>query len=265
MIKPMLATKYKEGILGNLDEWEVQAKIDGHRCLVHYVPGKKAVAYSRTGHVINIPEITNVCERLGNNHEVIFDGELFSKGTGATGFTKILNRNPELVRYCIFDIFVPSRPELTYRQRFSMEYYGVCSFRQVITINSGNDWWINDMPFDIDEILKHYLQQGFEGAMFRNLNAPYKQGRSKDLIKLKPYNDIEVKVIDMRMGKKGRPLCIYEYNGHYGSVVAPGSLEEKQHALDTFKEPRLLTVSYAYKTDDNRLFHPVAVRWREDL
>jgi DNA ligase-1 len=55
---------------------------------------------------------------------------------------------------------------------------------------------------DEEELLKHYgtfVVQGFEGAMLRSLNGPYKCGRSTlkqgYLLKLKPLEDSEAKVI----------------------------------------------------------------------
>ena len=42
-----------------------------------------------------------------------------------------------------------------------------------------------------------FIEDGYEGAILRNMDAPYQHERCNDLIKLKPFDDMEVVIVDV--------------------------------------------------------------------
>lgn len=86
--------------------------------------------------------------------------------------------------------------------------------------------WRTDDPFVLVEtlIIKNreelvaqyakYLDLGYEGAMVRNLNSPYKdkKARSKDLLKMKLFEDAEFRIVGIKEGKG-------KYKDNIGSFI----------------------------------------------
>lgn len=54
---------------------------------------------------------------------------------------------------------------------------------------------------ELDDALERVLDHGGEGLILHRANARYRAGRSDDLLKLKPYDDAEARVIGMNPGQ----------------------------------------------------------------
>ena len=105
---------------------------------------------------------------------------------------------------------------------------------------------------------------GWEGCMLRK-DAPYKRGRSKDLLKIKGMQDAEYEVIDIETGK-----ATYNDGGHKefdvvsaikilhkGNVVSVGSGLSKEQRLSWYKCPeeiigKTVTIQYFEETIDSK-------------
>jgi DNA ligase-1 len=62
---------------------------------------------------------------------------------------------------------------------------------------------------EMKKLYEKYLENGYEGAMLRNTESPYKFGptRSNDLIKIKPTDESEAKIVDFTEGE-GNEKCL---------------------------------------------------------
>lgn len=107
-------------------------------------------------------------------------------------------------------------------------------------------------------------ENGWEGCMLRK-DAPYKRGRSKDLLKIKGMQDAEYEVEDVLMGK-----AVYNEGGakeydiasalvikHKGNQVKVGSGLSKEQRLRWFTNPeeiigKTITVQFFEETKDSK-------------
>jgi ATP-dependent DNA ligase len=110
--------------------------------------------------------------------------------------------------------------------------------------------------------------------MLRHGRAGYEAGkRSANLLKVKTFADAEFKVVDYKLGRgKLAGAAIFNCQteaGHHFDVLAPGTVEKKKAYGEAGGKyvGRMLTVKYMdyTKTAEPVPFHPVAIRFREDL
>lgn len=105
---------------------------------------------------------------------------------------------------------------------------------------------------------------GWEGCMLRK-DAPYKRGRSKDLIKIKKFQDAEYEVIGVETGKatynegghKEFDVVSALYIKHKDNTVKVGSGLSKEQRLRWFDHPeeiigKTITVQYFEETQDSK-------------
>lgn len=56
---------------------------------------------------------------------------------------------------------------------------------------------------EVYSIYQEYVEEGYEGAIVRNCDAPYQHKRTNDLLKIKPLEDAEAIIIKINEGTKG--------------------------------------------------------------
>lgn len=124
------------------------------------------------------------------------------------------------------------------------------------------------------------IDGNWEGFMFRN-DTYFTCGRSKDLLKYKPYTDDEYVVKDIVVGKQtwSGPDGHHEEDGvtaliieHKGCPVRVGTGLSMEQRIDWFKHPnhvigKTVTIKYLEETQDQNgkwsLRHPV-LKWKYD-
>ncbi len=91
-----------------------------------------------------------------------------------------------------------------------------------------------EMASTMDEAKKMYggyIEDGYEGAILRNADAPYQHFRTNDLIKLKPFEDMEVVILDVidpgsgNWGGTGKTASVKMANGKEFNATFKGSRE----------------------------------------
>ena len=116
----------------------------------------------------------------------------------------------------------------------------------------------------LDKWINMAKENGWEGCMLRK-DAPYKRGRSKDLLKIKGMQDAEYQVVRVETGK-----VTYNEGGHKsfdavsaliivhrGNEVRVGSGLSKEQRLGWFEHPeeiigKTITVQYFEETQDSK-------------
>lgn len=111
-----------------------------------------------------------------------------------------------------------------------------------------------------DKWVQRVKDNGWEGFMLRK-NAPYKRGRTKDLIKVKKFQDDEYIVEEVSTGKvvyneggaKEYDVVAALYITHKGNRVKVGSGLSKEQRIEWFKDPsqiigKTITVQYFEET-----------------
>ena len=107
-------------------------------------------------------------------------------------------------------------------------------------------------------------ENGWEGCMLRK-DAPYKRGRSKDLLKIKGMQDAEYEVVGVETGKatynegghKEFDVASALYIKHKDNIVKVGSGLSKEQRLRWFSNPeeiigKTITVQYFEETQDSK-------------
>jgi DNA ligase-1 len=184
VFKPMLAASFdtleelverceclykKQGYIN----YTLQPKYDGIRAITS---GGKL--YSRTGKLIPNQYLRNNFRHLEDG----LDGELYIHGVDFNTIqSQVMSEDgePTEIEYVVFDSI--NRP-------FPLYYKYLTPW-----LNSPNN--IIPTVEYLQQILHIALDEGYEGMMFRNLDAPYKHGRSSktklELVKIKAFKDKE--------------------------------------------------------------------------
>ena len=261
----------------------ISHKLDGCRCICYinkeYVGGQ--VTYninfkSRQGKPITTLDnlkkpIERFCENMTFGNWVL-DGETCIIGDDGNedfhGLMKEITRKNHTIenpRYKVFDMllleeFEGKQQSPSFSQRLNMLLDLDHDVKEVqileqerVTSQTILDKWINMAK-----------ENGWEGCMLRK-DAPYKRGRSKDLLKIKGMQDAEYQVVRVETGK-----VTYNEGGHKsfdavsaliivhrGNEVRVGSGLSKEQRLRWFERPeeiigKTITVQYFEETQDSK-------------
>ena len=223
------------------------------------------------------PMLTLCDEYVG---KVVFDGELCAVDENGNedfaGAVKQVSKkdvNAENIKYCIFDVlsydsFIEGEDtdiDFTFSERYKIytEMFYKHSHlvsdkitileQERITSQEQFDKWTNLVS-----------ENGWEGFMLRK-DAPYKAGRTKELIKVKKFMDTEYVVEGIKSG-----TACYNEDGmkeydiaaaliikHKGNMVQVGSGLSKEQRIAWFKDPsqiigKTITVQYFEETQDSK-------------
>lgn len=270
-ILPMLAHKYNEYGEKLIYPACVQPKLDGHRCIaVVDIHGKCALWSRARRQILSMPHIIREIESLKLN-DVAFDGELYHhdyrhKFEELTGLIRQSSpkEGHEIVQYHIFDAAVPG--EFVHRYNIIDDnIHGNDTLRGVETLPV-------DSEDDLMLAFERFIEQGYEGAIARNLNGFYENKRSYNLLKLKQFDDAEFLCISVeegvgKMTGHGIFVCQTDLGTAFKAKMA-GELEELRKY---YENPELVIgkhITIKYQGLTNRSGVPrfaIALRIREDI
>lgn len=274
-IFPMLAHRFDKHGHKLVYPCYEQPKLDGHRCIAMIDAEGNCTLWSRTRKPIT--SMTHIVEAIRNlgMPNTIFDGELYNhdykdRFEELTSF--IRNREfktgAEEVQYHIYDM--PSSWGFHNRWGFlrghlDLKIQATSPLRIVETrlVNNRDELMTN---------FEHFLEQGYEGAIARNVSGQYVNERSYDLLKIKEFDEDEFPVIRVEEGRgKLTGHAVFVCKTKTG-VEFGAKLKGKQENLKQyFDRPELaigrqLTVEFKGYTNKNGAPRfPVALRFREDI
>lgn len=223
------------------DQWALEQKIDGHRCIVIAVDGKIRFQ-SRSGLDLALGRGRAAVEQslaplLGNGF--VLDGEYL----------------PKERTLWIFDIIqggiVPDAPFMD-RRAVLERLFEIVNFGEHVRL----------LPSHLitatkAELVKDIHDRGAEGVIARKLDAPYKAGRVKHLLKYKLTRTVDCVVAGV--GVNGHDnLVLAMWNPDTESFVEVGHCTalngDGKHT--TFKVGDVVEVRCLYSSDDGRLVQP---------
>lgn len=195
-----LATVYEDE---HVEQYLVSEKLDGIRAIwdgKHLVTRKGVRIYTPKGYTSNWPNVW-------------LDGELWA-GEGSFNLVQhtVLDQSPSApdwkkIVYMVFD--APAKDQ-TFEQRAN-SYHTLLLKTDSKTIRP-----IAQHSLDGEEALYRMLDEvvakGGEGLMLHRKDALHKSGRSNALLKLKPYQDAEARVVEHLPGNG-------KYAGMLGSIL----------------------------------------------
>ena len=196
-----LATAFDKSVT-DITQYLVSEKLDGVR---GYWDGK--FMYSRSGRQIAVPTWF-----VKGFPSYPLDGELwikrgaFEQVSSIVRKSKVSDKEWAKVKFMVFDLPGESSVfELRHRKAVK-ELTDISPYLKVIIQTNLNSFQA------LDTKLQQVITKNGEGLMLHKKNAFYKSGRSKDIVKLKPFDDAEAKVIGYSPGK-GR------FSGMMGALV----------------------------------------------
>ena len=213
-----------------LGRWCIQPKLDGARCVAQ-IPNdnrKQVKLFSRTGKIwFNFESIRRTLQEFSNSDslqgDLWLDGEVICLIDGKINFQALQNNlhrkesNEEgKLIYVIFDrMWGEFTPHENYEVRHSFVKTNI-----IPLINRYNknikvvDSSIAENPTrsELEEASRQFVIEGYEGLMARRADTFGKMKRSKDLLKVKAFQDSEARIIG-RIEGMGRLL------GSLGALV----------------------------------------------
>lgn len=286
-ISPMLAHKFKDKKNKVKFPGFTQRKLNGARAVAQ-ASGMK----TRKGKLwVSCPHISDALAKVFQKYPgAIFDGEfycdVYANDLGSI-MSLIRQQKPtaddlkasaKVVTYDVFDLISDGTPGFE-KQPFSVRYKRlqalIKEFRpnmvRIVPVDK-----VNSIK-DIETNMALYLEDGYEGLIFRN-DAGYDFKRSDNLLKYKNFQDEEFKIINVFEGDGNRSgMCgafqLQDKKGRIFKSTPKGNREYFQEILRNKKDyiGRLATVvffDYSPVLADGRggvPFHGVVTAVREDL
>lgn len=272
---PMLAHKYADQSHKIVYPAFAQPKLDGHRCIA--IKDKdKWTLWSRTRKPITgVPHIIQALNEYSQHggEDYIFDGELYNhdyknKFEELTHFIRQETPQPghEIVQYHIYDI---AHPGLRNSQRIDILHKVqdlVVDPIKIVYTCLVTDGGVLENAFS------EFLQEGYEGAMVRNMHAMYVNKRSYDLQKVKDHEEKDYKIIGVEEGKgsmtgKAIFVCITDKGDEFkAKMVGTLSSLEKYITNPELAIGKIAEIKYQGFTNKNEVPRfPVCMRIKVDL
>ena len=211
-----LAQKFEEKRLKGKIEVAIEPKLDGIRCFA-IVENSEALLYARSGKLISNFDSTIGAE-LAKLPDGCYDGEIMGKDFIALMRQAYRKENviTDGTYLSLFD-YIPMSEWKSRKSTMSCRdrYTKLCDN----LMSAGDLKHLKHIPryiapADYDAIkLWHddFVQQGHEGAMVKDLDAPYKFGRGPEVMKLKAFHDVDLKIEKLIEGTG-------KHSGKLGSV-----------------------------------------------
>lgn len=206
--EPMTAQNYKDYAGKITFPVLSQPKLDGIRCTID-INGMK----SREGReIIAAPHIMEILKPLLRIFPTLkIDGELYNHDL-YDDFNKIVSivrktkptkedliESANIMEFHVYDCIMQTNDGFKDRlRRINSTIRGIHpSIVCVETTKAPNQKML-------DALYDRYKKQGYEGQMIRNMDAPYQQKRTKDLLKRKEMMDKEFEIVEVLEGKGNR-------------------------------------------------------------
>jgi DNA ligase-1 len=270
-----LAQKFEEKRIKGMTRVGIDPKLDGIRCFA-IVEDEKALLYARSGKLI-----TNFDDTIGK--ELIrlgpgcYDGEIMGKD-----FIDLMRQAYRKENVDVSDAYLALFDFLPLEEWKSRVGVMTCQDRYAILCErlraGGKLSYLRRVPryivaaeYDaIKGMHDEFAAQGYEGAMVKDLDAPYKFGRGPEVMKLKAFHDVDLKIERLieGTGKHSGKLGSVVVNYHGVDVqVGSGFSDELRDTIwetpDMFIN-RMIEVRYQEVTPDGSLRFPTFVCFRND-
>ena len=243
--------------------WFASRKCDGVRCIAIISDGEVEFR-SRQNKVFTTldrlkPAVANFC--IGLTGQWVLDGELCKiDENGDEDFQSVMKeirKKDYTIESCCYQVF----DVLTYdefrlgktRKNFSQRLDLLYKLNEAYQEHPHGDCWVKPLKqerltcqADFDRWAGYVEAGNWEGFMLRK-DVPYQSGRTKDLLKVKKFSDLEAVVLDVVVGEmttalpgKGnetftgvRSLVI----SYKGNIVNVGSGLTREQRIEWYKDP----------------------------
>lgn len=274
------------------NEWVyVQKKSDGKRCIA-ICKGNTVEFYARSGkeieNLVRHDELINsilMLRRSYMSEDFVLDGELIIENEDGTDADRqisnglIMKKNlpkNEVSRFSfvVWDIlsledFQNDSTTTPYEERYYTLINNIKWFNKLKVIET----FVATTAERAMEITNDFMKRGFEGSIVKTPYHTYKRKRSKDWIKIKGWNEIDLKIVGYERGKLGTKYesCLGALvcsNGTINCSVGSGFSDEQRLLIKEDVIGKVVSVKYNQLIKDvdgnYSLFLPVFIEIRED-
>lgn len=291
--KPMLAKQADKVTNSKIydNEWYASRKIDGLRALI-YMDDKGKLHTSSRGAMNYDPAMSDILENkkliklFKENPGLILDGECYHHGISLQQLNSIARTQKTAVDYEILQFYWYDIVDTnsTFEERWTF----MQDIKDQLNLSFDPEREFEDDELRIqfvpqisitgwDNIIdlhNQYVAEGWEGLVIRDPSKTYRpNGRTNDMIKIKKYSDMEVKVVGYELGLRGSEDMTFK-------CVMPDGTEflAKPHGDRSIKEEyvanfdkeyknQMATIKYFYLSDTGTPLQPSlkAFRLKEDM
>lgn len=275
----MLAHPYHKHADKIVGAFQLQKKLDGFRLIVYKYPDGTARFFTRNGlELFDFPQIAEDLKTIfTQNGTVVFDGECIANDKFNDTQKLIMRKDPKIgLVYNIFDVVAVEEWEGELSDLLFKRYD---ILQEVVPKNLEFVKVVEELyrGTDIAQIavwFNYAKANGWEGIMVK-LNAPYARKRTTNMLKVKEFDTLDLRVIRLNegTGKNIGKLGSVTVNFVDGAEVDVGSGFEDYDRERFWQNPELILdkiieVQYFEKTANERgipsLRFPVFKRIRYD-
>jgi len=272
-----LAQKFEEKRLAGKVRVGVEPKLDGIRCFA-IVEGGEVLLYARSGKLISNFDAT-IGKELSHLGDGCYDGEIMGED-----FIALMRQAYRKESVDVSNSYLALFDFLPLEEWKSREAVMSCEIRyeelnlQLDHFRPYNWKYLKVVPrytvaadyAEIKNLHDEFVLDGMEGAMIKDLDAPYKFGRGPEVMKLKAFHDVDLKVRGLQegtgkhSGKLGSVLV--SYNG-VDVQVGSGFSDELRESIWASPDDfigRTIEVRYQEVTPDGSLRFPTFACFRND-
>lgn len=213
----------------------IQPKLDGIRCRVVITDGKVTLYSSSAKEIVSVPHINRSFAASGLV-DIELDGELYEHSlpleyiNSIVSRTKNLHYDHKVMEYHVFDI-VSDAPQEQRLQILLNLHVNLIPYVQRVRPQEVTSLEI------LNYIYKGYLEDGYEGFILRQINAPYARKRSTSLLKCKP-----------------RKIDSYQIVGYLEEHSIEGEPKNTLGALKLLKDGEIFNVGSGFTRDERIAF-----------
>lgn len=248
---PMLVAKSGSSKDSTLTEAEyaagvyVERKYDGIRLLSRKVDGVMNL-YSRTGKdFTGLDEVSEDMTKLIGDTNIYIDGELYAPNTKLQDISgKVRRGSASDIKIYIFDCYNPDDTQMTQKDRKELLGSLFKAVRHQLTHTVLVESTLVYNAKEVDTLFDKYLKEGNEGCIIRKIDGPYECSinnyHSNHILKRKPLNSAEYRVIGYTQGNKGKDVgCVIftleTENCQKFSAVPNMKYKERKKLFDEFQ------------------------------
>lgn len=286
--KPMLAKQVDKVTNTKIfdKEWYASRKIDGLRALIYmgndgelHTASRGAMNYDAAMYEIlsnkTLIKIFKECPGL------IMDGECYHHGYTLQQLNSIARTQKTAVDYEVLQFYWYDIVDInsTFDERWALmndikdQYNLSFNPEREFKDNELRIQFVPQIPISgYDNMIKlhnDYVEEGWEGLVIRDPDKVYRpNGRTNDMIKIKKYSDMEVKVIGYELGLRGSEdmtfRCVLP-NGIEFLAKPLGDRIQKDEYVNNFEKyykNQMATIKYFYLSDTGVPLQPCLKNFR---
>ena len=271
--EPMLATKF-ENIKDKITyPIGCQPKLDGIRAIA-----TKDGLFSREGkRHVSVPHIEKIlCDLFKEYPDLVLDGELYNHDL-KNDFEQLVSiirktkptdedifKSEQTIQYHVYDIFIKDMKCYDRYLHLNSIFKQFNIAKPIIILQT----FVIHSEDEVYEKTSSFIEQGYEGAMVRNISGLYENKRSKNLAKVKKFDDTEFEIVDIIEGvgnwaRKAKSVIIKNNNGIVQQSGMRGTFEFAEQILR--EKHKLIgtdvTVQYQNLTSDGLMRFPIVTKF----